>query len=186
VRRPLLVAGLAIACVAVAVVLAIGLANQDTVDDVPAPTGSMPSLEAAPFEPFAAPQAEGEIIAGEGAGGRLSLDSLRGRPVLVNFWASWCDPCKREAPDLVAFAKAHPDVVMLGINSGDARKSAVPFARDLGFAWPSIEDGGGIRDAFKLNGLPGTFIVDRDGRVVFRKLGTVTADELAAAVRDLA
>ena len=62
----------------------------------------------------------------------------------------------------------------------------VAVAEELHFDWPSIADDGGLQDAFKLSFLPGTFVVDGEGRVVFRKIGIVTADELAAAVRELA
>jgi thiol-disulfide isomerase/thioredoxin len=186
VRRPLLVAALALACAAVTFVLMVGLMHQDDVEGAAVPTGPAPSLEAAPFEPFDAPTVKGEVIAGEGAGTTIDLRSLRGRPVVINFWASWCDPCRREAPDLVAFARDHPGVAMLGVNANDSRAQAVPFANELGFDWPSIEGGNDLLEDFKLNGLPGTFVIDPAGQVVYRKLGTVTAAELAAAVRDRA
>ena len=185
-RRPLLVAALVLACAAVTFVLMVGLMHQDDVEGAAVPTGPAPSLEAAPFEPFDAPVVQGEVIAGEGAGTTIDLRGLRGRPVVINFWASWCDPCRREAPDLVAFARDHPEVAMLGVNANDSRASAVPFADRLGFDWPSIAAGNDLLEDFKLNGLPGTFVVDAAGQVVYRKLGTVTAAELAAAVRDRA
>jgi thiol-disulfide isomerase/thioredoxin len=182
-----ILAGLVLACLAVAGLLVVGLANQDDVTaPSSAPTGSVPSLQAAPFAPFPAPKVEGTVVAGQGAGSTLSLASLRGKPVVVNFWASWCDPCRREAPDLVAFARSHPNVAMLGINTNDSKSRAVPFAADLGFVWPSIADGGGLAQDFRLNGLPGTFVVDAEGKVVYRKLGTVSEAELDAAVSGLA
>jgi cytochrome c biogenesis protein CcmG, thiol:disulfide interchange protein DsbE len=182
----LLVTGLIAVCAGLTAILVVGLANQDDVA-APGPQITGPSLQVAPFEPFSAPAVEGEVVTGDGAGSRLALADLRGRPVVLNFWASWCEPCRREGPDLVAFSKSHPEVAMMGINVSDGEASAVPFADQLGFVWPSIAD----RDQrlvreFRLIGLPATFVVDADGRVVYRKLGEVTAAELEAAVGNLA
>jgi cytochrome c biogenesis protein CcmG/thiol:disulfide interchange protein DsbE len=181
-RTPVMIAAVILAVVAVTGALAVGLANQDEAAELapPAPTGS---LAQPPFDPFAAPTVEGVISIGEGVGERFSLEDLRGKPVVINFWASWCDPCRREAPDLVAFAASQPEVEMVGINVQDDEDRAPAFAEELGFAWPTIADPDGeTMRKFKLAGLPGTFVVDAEGRVVFRKLGTVTADELREAV----
>ena len=184
-RRPLLVTGILAACLGLALTLAVGLMHQDEVDD-PAPQATAPSLEATPFDPFPAPAVQGDVVTGQGAGGTLELADLRGKPVVVNFWASWCGPCRKEGPDLVAFAKAHPGVAMLGINVADGKSQAVPFAQELGFTWPSIADQGQtLYREFRLIGLPSTFVVDAQGRVVYRKIGEVTQDELTAAVAHL-
>lgn len=184
-RRPLLVTGVIAACVGLVLTLAVGLMHQDEVDD-PGPQVTAPSLEATPFEPFPAPAVQGDVVTGDGAGGTLALADLRGKPVVVNFWASWCGPCRKEGPDLVAFAKSHPGVAMLGINVADGESQAAPFARELGFTWPSIADRGqALYREFRLIGLPSTFVVDADGKVVFRKIGEVTQDELTAAVAHL-
>jgi thiol-disulfide isomerase/thioredoxin len=184
VRRPLVLGAIVLACAAVGAVLAVGLANQDTVDD-PGPTQPA-GLSVPPFEPFAAPPVEGTVATGEGMGGTTSLATFAGRPVVLNFWASWCDPCRREAPDLVAFAAAHPDVAMLGVNSQDSASEAPGFAQEHGFTWPSIEDrSGSLAERFCIIGLPCTFVVDAGGQVVFRKLGEVSREELDAAVDGL-
>ena len=177
--------GVLAACIGLVLTLAVGLAHRDEVDD-PAPQVTAPSLEAAPFEPFPAPAVQGDVVTGQGAGGTLALADLRGKPVVVNFWASWCGPCRKEGPDLVAFAKAHPGVAMLGVNVADGTSQAEPFAQELGFTWPSIADRGqDLYREFRLIGLPSTFVVDADGRVVFRKIGEVTQAELTAAVAPL-
>jgi len=179
------VTGIIAACLGLALTLAVGLMHRDEVDD-PAPQATAPSLEAAPFDPFPAPAVEGDVVTGQGAGGTLALADLRGKPVVVNFWASWCGPCRNEGPGLVAFAKAHPGVAMLGINVADGKSQAVPFAQELGFTWPSIADQGqALYREFRLIGLPSTFVVDAQGRVVYRKIGEVTQDELTAAVAHL-
>jgi cytochrome c biogenesis protein CcmG/thiol:disulfide interchange protein DsbE len=163
-------------------VLAVGLANRDEAAEPPeTPTGS---LVQPPFEPFPAPAVEGVVAFGAGEGSRFSLTELRGQPVVINFWASWCDPCRREAPDLVQFAASHPDVEMFGINVQDGEDDARRFASELGFTWPTIRDpGGATMQQFKLIGLPATFVVDAAGMITFRKLGTVTEKELGEAVR---
>jgi cytochrome c biogenesis protein CcmG/thiol:disulfide interchange protein DsbE len=180
-----LVAGLVLACVAVAGVLAVGIANQDTVDD-PEPKAPSGIPTVAAFEPFPAPSIAGTVVSGAGAGGEASLASLEGKPVVVNFWASWCDPCRREAPELVSFAKDHPEVAMLGVNSNDAAAQARPFAEQHGFTWPSIEDGGGqLAERMCVIGLPCTFVVDPKGQVVYRHLGEIHREDLDAVVAHL-
>ena len=100
--------------------------------------------------------------------GDLQLASLRGKPVVLNFWASWCYPCKQEAPTLERAWKQHDGrVVVLGVDvndfSGDARK----FMRKHGLTYPVVHDNrNATSPKYGLTGLPETFFVDPRGRVV--------------------
>ena len=103
-------------------------------------------------------------------GSQLALSSLRGRPVIVNMWASWCDPCKDEAPILESLWKryAAKGVVVLGVNTQDITSDAKAFIKRYGLTFPSVRDGSDrTKRKFETEGLPETFVIDPDGRMRF-------------------
>jgi len=123
-------------------------------------------------------------------GGAVDLSSLRGRFVVVNFFASWCPPCQVEQPELVQFAFQHraaADAQVLGVVFSDRNASAARFLASTGGEWPAVADPGGqIALAYGVRGPPETFVVAPDGLVVARLLGAVTAanlDEVLARAR---
>jgi cytochrome c biogenesis protein CcmG/thiol:disulfide interchange protein DsbE len=118
------------------------------------------------------------------ADGPLDLAELRGRPVVINFWASWCGPCEEEAPDFAASARAHRgDVLFLGIDVEDLTSDARGFLREHGVPYPSARDGSHeTYDDFGLTGVPETFYLDADGRAVGHDLGRVTREELEEGI----
>jgi len=118
------------------------------------------------------------------ADGRLSPRELHGYPVVINFWASWCGPCKAEAPRLVAAAKEYAgQVVFLGLDVQDFEQDALRFLERYGINYPSARDGGdGTFDAYGLTGLPETYFLDRRGRVVVHSIGEISAEELEAGI----
>ncbi len=111
------------------------------------------------------------------AGQQVSLASLKGTPVVLNIWASWCAPCRAEAPILekVWQQYRHRGVVMLGLNLQDLSENALTFLTRYGIAFPSLRDGtdGSKRD-LEATGVPETFIIDRHGRIALRITGQVT------------
>jgi len=113
------------------------------------------------------------------SGGRASLASLRGRWVLVNFFASWCPPCRTETPELVRFAYSHPSgqkVAVLGVVFGDTAANARAFEASLGATWPAVADPSGrIAVGYGVDDPPQSFLVDPAGKVVARLVGGVTA-----------
>jgi cytochrome c biogenesis protein CcmG/thiol:disulfide interchange protein DsbE len=115
------------------------------------------------------------------------LEQLDGTPVLVNFWGSWCGPCRAEAAHLAeAHARFGERVQFLGVDILDARESARAFMREFGWTYPSVYDPpGAIRDGLGLLGQPITLFYDRDGSLIDRWVGPIPEDELTQRLRSL-
>jgi cytochrome c biogenesis protein CcmG, thiol:disulfide interchange protein DsbE len=119
--------------------------------------------------------------------GELALVSLRPKAVVVNFWASWCHPCKEEAPHLEQVWREHRDrgVVVLGVDSKDFSKDARRFVRRFDWSFPIVFDGeGNVSKQYGVTGYPETFVIDRQGRVVDALVGAVNSAEDRARLRD--
>jgi cytochrome c biogenesis protein CcmG/thiol:disulfide interchange protein DsbE len=116
--------------------------------------------------------------------GTLDLRSLRGRAVVLNFWASWCYPCNQEAPVLEAASHAWAGKAsVVGVDVRDAISDARGFMRKHRVSYPVVHDN---RDTlwgkYGLTGLPETFFVDRRGRVVAHVAGQISTSELRAGI----
>src|SRR5262249_11894056 len=106
------------------------------------------------------------------SGRPVSLASYRGKPIVLNMWASWCTGCYAEARALATFARTHPQAQMVGVDIQDSRDGAEAFYRRFGWRHPSIFDPQGeIAARFGLQGLPATLFLDRRHRVGARILG---------------
>jgi cytochrome c biogenesis protein CcmG, thiol:disulfide interchange protein DsbE len=116
---------------------------------------------------------------------RATLASLRGTPALVNFWASWCGPCDREAPELRRFSRRLGGRgALVGVDWNDSLDGARKFIRKNGWTFPNLRDGDGIvGNRYGLSGLPNTFVLDSRGRIVQVLRGPQTVAELEAALR---
>ncbi len=113
-----------------------------------------------------------------GGGGDLRLSSLRGKVVVLNFWASWCVPCRDEAPRLEAASKRWEDegVVVLGIDAQDFEADAQRFVEKYAQTYPNLHDGSGkTLGRYGVTGFPETWFIDREGRLVGERIqGPVT------------
>jgi cytochrome c biogenesis protein CcmG/thiol:disulfide interchange protein DsbE len=110
-----------------------------------------------------------------GGGEPVSLESLRGRVVVMNFWASWCAPCYQEHPVLLEAARKWTDVAFLGIVYEDEEDSVKAYLAKLGSAFPSLMDQGSkTAIAYGVFGVPETFFITPDGVIADKFVGPLT------------
>jgi cytochrome c biogenesis protein CcmG/thiol:disulfide interchange protein DsbE len=118
--------------------------------------------------------------------GSLHLSSLRGKVVVINFWAAWCDPCKSEAPRFqAAFERYRDRVAFVGVDTTDFSGDARAFLARYGVSYPNVRDSNG-RVLHDYGGLPipRTFVVARSGRVHGYIFGEARAEELDSAIKE--
>ncbi len=121
-------------------------------------------------------------------GGTESLTAYRGRWVLVNFWASWCLPCREEAPALQRFQRRYggPKFTVVGIDSRDLTTDGRDFVAQYGLGYPQLRDGDGdAADEFGTTGVPENFLIDPAGKVRLLVRGPVSEEYLEDQVAPL-
>jgi cytochrome c biogenesis protein CcmG/thiol:disulfide interchange protein DsbE len=122
-----------------------------------------------------------EFVLADLDGNPVTLADLRGRPVIVNFWASWCGPCVEEFPLLNTAAAAHEDdgLAVVGIVFRDRSEAARDFLARMGATWPAAMDPGeAVATRFGIIWPPASFFIDRQGVVVGRQIGQLSAVDL--------
>jgi cytochrome c biogenesis protein CcmG, thiol:disulfide interchange protein DsbE len=120
-------------------------------------------------------------------GEEIELDQLRGRVVFLNFWASWCLPCRVEARELEdAWQRLKDrDVVFLGINIQDDEQAAATFLREFGVTYPNGRDlSGRIAVEYGVWGVPETFVIDPNGKITYKHVGTPGGEIIPAKVEE--
>ena len=183
-RRALRIAGV-VAAAAFVALLAYGLttkATNSTIDDalsrgeaVPAPAFTLSAL--------AHGRGAGAAWGKAAADGKVSLSELRGTPLVLNFWASWCDPCRAEAKVLEKAYKQQHGALFVGLDAQDAREDARDFISQFGLTFPHVRDpGNDTQRAWGVTGLPETYFIAADGRVVGHVIGTVDEQQLADGI----
>jgi cytochrome c biogenesis protein CcmG, thiol:disulfide interchange protein DsbE len=159
---PLAVVGVVVAIVAL---LAYGLVSNEP------DRGIEEALEQGEREP--APDLELPLLSGDGEG---SLADYRGQVVVLNFWASWCEPCRDESPLLQRWHERleKRDATVLGVDAFDEIGHARAFVDRYGLTYPMLRDGAGdTRERFGILGFPETFVIDRRGRIAAFARGPV-------------
>lgn len=117
-------------------------------------------------------------------GGRLRLRDLRGKAVLVNFWATWCSPCRAEMPTMQAVYDQYTDqgFTIVGINMREPASVLPPFLRELGISFPVAIDDGTTAQAYQVINIPASFFIDPDGIIRARYLGPMSRSVMDASL----
>jgi thiol-disulfide isomerase/thioredoxin len=133
-------------------------------------------VEAGPAPPFTLPDLDGQEV---------TLASHAGRVVVVDFWATWCEPCKQQIPVLNQFHREHPDVSVLGVAvDAGGREVVAPFAREHGIQYPVLLGTESLARAYGVPGFPALAVVDPAGRLDSLHLGVITPEELEQAAAE--
>jgi len=173
---------LAILAIAVVVLAVSGCANASDGSDSPFGLTRYSGDDRAPV---------GTISGTTLSGGTLDVSSLRGKVVVLNAWASWCEPCEQELPALTAAASAsdNEQVAFVGLDVKDTPNAARAMAQRLSVSYPSIEDPEGSLLAqipgVPPEAIPSTVVLDRQGRVAARVIGTVKPGMLEPVLAEL-
>jgi thiol-disulfide isomerase/thioredoxin len=143
-----------------------------------------------PDERLPAPAFSGPLLGGTG---EFDLAEAKGDIVVLNVWASWCPPCRSEAPALQAVSTelADQNVQFVGVNIRDNETDALAFEQEFGLTYPSVVDTSGalllaFRDTLPPSAIPSTLVIDRNGRLAARVLDEVTERSLRDLVTDIA
>ncbi|MCB9794076.1 MAG: redoxin domain-containing protein [Alphaproteobacteria bacterium] len=136
------------------------------------------TLEGSPAPAFALQSFEGEEV---------SLAALRGKPVMLNFWASWCVPCAQEHQILVEASKAYGrDVIFLGVLYSDTQENGEGFLAKRGHGFPTLLDPDGRTAVdYGVTGVPETFFIDRQGRIARKVTGPLSGPVLVTALEEV-
>ncbi len=131
-----------------------------------------------------------DFTAADMNGSEISLSGYRGKTVILNFWATWCPPCKAEIPELINFEKniSGKNAVLIGINAdsgGNSKDSVKEYIREKGINYPVIPDPGGrISNLYGIKTLPSTIVISGDGKIVLRHTGAVSTNWLESQLPD--
>lgn len=169
-RLVALIVGVAMLALLALMIWGIGRQAAGSVGQVPVVARPAPSFSIQLFE-----------------GGTFDLSAMRGMPVFVNFWASWCIPCEEEAPTLERASRAYRDrVAFIGVDVQDTDAGAREFVRRFGVSYPNGPDpSGAISVEYGMSGVPESYFVDRDGKIVRKWQGPLDDQRLRGFLDEL-
>ncbi len=178
--RDLAIPVLAIAAVVTAIVVVQLIRERNAATSAPSASGEYSALnlgssgEGAPKVGEPAPGFQLLDLEGE----MIRLEDFRGRPVLINFWATWCVPCRKETPDLVALQAEWGDTAqILGVNYYESADVAQGFVDEFSINYPTpLDSYGEVTGSYKLRGLPETFFLDGQGIIRDHRIGQLDPD----------
>ena len=144
--------------------------------------GRSSKLEGQPARDFSL-----EVIAGGEPGNRLALKSLAGKVVVLDFWASWCGPCRQQMPIVDQSAQRHrDDAVFLGVATSEPREDSTSYLRSQSYSYTMLYDDAEVASAYQVRGLPTLVIIGKSGKVSAVRARLVRADELEKLVGEAA
>jgi cytochrome c biogenesis protein CcmG/thiol:disulfide interchange protein DsbE len=120
-------------------------------------------------------------------GETLSLSDLRGQVVLINFWGTWCGPCRREMPELQSLYEEHAEdgLTMLGLAVRDTSDAVADFREEYGLSFTlALDEGESISEQYAIPGQPSTLVLDANGVIIFQSYSIVTEEDLAPIITD--
>jgi cytochrome c biogenesis protein CcmG, thiol:disulfide interchange protein DsbE len=119
-----------------------------------------------------------------GTGRTVDVAQYRGKPTVINFWATWCGPCWEEHPVLVAGARSHPEVQFVGVVFQDTEEKILGFLEQRGVSYPTVvDDRGKTAIAYGVAGVPETFFLDANGVIVAKYSGPLNTTDLEQELR---
>ena len=120
-------------------------------------------------------------------GGTLQLHSLRGKPVYLNFFATWCGPCKDEAPAINALQKKYSKsgLTVVGVDILESANKAREFQKHFALVYPIVVDDGTMRDQYAINGLPVHAFITRAGIIKSMHIGEMSSAQIESAIRSI-
>lgn len=115
-------------------------------------------------------------------GAQVSLSDLRGTPVLINFWATWCGPCVVEMPNIQEYYERYPGrFEVLAVNADESQREVAAFAGKMNLTFPLLLDPGNqVNSLYRLRGYPTTFLVDAEGVVQVQHIGSLSEEQIEA------
>jgi cytochrome c biogenesis protein CcmG/thiol:disulfide interchange protein DsbE len=152
------------------------------------PTKIPSALVGKPAYPFRAEWIQGREYLPQATDASFTLEQMKGKPVVLNFWASWCVSCREEARELENFWMKHKadGLLVVGIAIQDTQEAAMRFAQAFGKTYLlGLDNEGRISIDYGVTGVPETFIINRDGVVVHKEIGPVTAEMLEKHVKSI-
>ena len=118
-------------------------------------------------------------------GNEISLSDFNGKVLILNFWATWCPPCREEIPDFVEVYNEYEskDVQFIGVSNEDI-STLRSFVEDYNINYPILIDNANVASKWGINAIPTTFMLDRDGKVIFKNIGMMTREQLENNIKD--
>ena len=148
------------------------------------PSSSSPAASAGRLPaPVPAPVIEGTTTKGD----TFRLSDYKGKVVMLNCWATWCGPCRMEIPDLVALQKKYEGrgFTIVGLSDDDDLEKPKAFAAQNDMTYPILLMSPDVHRAFNIEAIPTTLLVDKEGRVVWSRVGLITQDDVSSEIEKL-